>query len=95
MDKISERTALPLSVVAVILVTVVGGVLWLSEIRALAIRNSERINVIEASIEATRNYRAEIWRSVTDQEKRLGRIEGKIDTIVETIIVKGESNGRH
>lgn len=66
--KITENTTINLTVVA----TLVGGILWLTNIYAMASKASEDILEIKSE-------KSEIRKELTEIKQSLARIEGKLD----------------
>jgi hypothetical protein len=70
----------PLGALAIL----IGGVAWLTELHSIAKDNREQIAIIRMDFD---NSKDKIELRLNDLEKRLARIEGKIDMLVE--------NGKH
>ena len=71
---ISKSTLVPLSLVATVIFVLVGGILWLTDIRGIAKANWIRISDIQQDL-----------KDLGDQNERLARIEGKLDVIHEIV----------
>ena len=83
---INDKTLVPIFYVAVTLATVVGAIAWLTEIRSLAKTNTDQILKLERVVIDINNslasYRTRLWESIRTQDKRLARIEGKLDVLL-------------
>ena len=90
---ISRETLVPLGAAIAALVIVIGGILWLTEIFAIANSNLEKIDRIESEIgkieESRTYYRSRLWESIWNQDERLARIEGKLDVLIEDRPTRG------
>lgn len=80
---LSENTMVPVSLVIII----IGGSVWLGTQYSLAKNNADQIVKIHSDIEGieeSRNQRrTQLWNRINDQGKRLSRIEGKLDILIE------------
>lgn len=87
LTTITEATLLPISLV----IAMLGGAAWLTKMYSIAADNKLQIAAIYEDldeVEASRNFRrSQLWDRINDQDKRLARIEGKID-----ILLKIETN---
>lgn len=87
--QITKDTLVPIGVVSGFLIILIGGVLWLSEIRSIAASNKEQIIAIHEDIDEINDSRAEyrkrLWESIRRQDERLARIEGKLQVIYDTL----------
>lgn len=86
-NMLSSETFIPIVWVGTIIIVLIGGILWLTEIRGVAVANKDSIKRIEQEVtdinETRAAYRTRIWESIRSQDKRLARIEGKIDILIQ------------
>lgn len=75
--KIDSQTLLPLSLVSSLIVALIGGILWLSNVYATANTTMEKVKTMEARQDKSKDALDRI-------DRRLSRIEGKLNIQVES-----------
>lgn len=87
--RITQETLLPMGLVITAIIVLVGGILWLTEIRSLAAQNSREIMKIEKTLDQLNNehliLKQRLFDRINSQDKRLARIEGKLEVIYDTL----------
>lgn len=73
---------------------IVGVIAWLTTMFSYTQQNAEAISMIRKEVSAINDsrdgYRKHMWDSIRDQDKRLARMEGKIDALLNHHEKKGQ-----
>jgi len=87
--KITRDTLIPVGTVVTAIAVLVGGILWLTEIRSIAAQNSREILKIEDTLDKLNRenfiLKQRLFDRINSQDKRLARIEGKLEVIYDTL----------
>lgn len=71
---LGKDTLVPVGAVLTIIIVLIGGILWLTEIRSIAAQNQDEISDIKDSL-----------RVINSVDQRLSRMEGKLEIIYDSV----------